>query len=63
MFLFFIFKEASIMQHLRSFSHIIDYVTLKLYDIFPVSQTRHIRVIHKVCPKEETEGKFHQNWD
>jgi hypothetical protein len=21
-----------------------------------------IRVIRKVCPEEETEGKFHQNW-
>jgi hypothetical protein len=21
-----------------------------------------IRVIHKVCPEEETKGKFHQNW-
>jgi hypothetical protein len=21
-----------------------------------------IWVIHKVCPEEETEGKFHQNW-
>ena len=21
------------------------------------------RVIRKVCPEEETEGKFHQNWD
>jgi hypothetical protein len=23
----------------------------------------HIRVIREVCPKEEIEGKFHQNWD
>jgi hypothetical protein len=26
-----------------------------------VGNTTLFRVIHKVCPEEETEGKFHQN--
>jgi hypothetical protein len=33
------------MRHFRSFCHIIDYVTLWLYDIFLVSQTRHTKEV------------------
>jgi hypothetical protein len=45
MFIFFIFKETSIMWCFRSFCHIIDYVTLQLYNNFPVSQTCHIKEV------------------
>jgi hypothetical protein len=45
MFIFFMFKKTLIMRHFRSFCHNIDYVTLKLYDNFPVSQTGHIKEV------------------
>ena len=45
MFIFFIFKETSIMRHFRSFCHIINYVTLRLYDNFPIFQTCHIKEV------------------
>jgi hypothetical protein len=45
MLIFFIFKETSIMRHFRSFCHIIDYVTLRLYNNFHVSQTCHIKEV------------------
>jgi hypothetical protein len=45
MFIFFIFKATSIMRHFRSFCHIINYVTLWLYNNFPLFQARYIKEV------------------
>jgi hypothetical protein len=34
-----------------------------LLSLWKLSRLNSIRVIRKICPEEETEGKFHQNWD
>ena len=31
--------------------------------IFAIRNVQAIRVIKKICPKVETEDKFHQNWN
>jgi hypothetical protein len=49
------------MRHCRSFCHIINYVTLQLYDNFPVSQTHHIKEVKQYMLFFQKDVDLYQN--